>query len=117
MDKVRRGKQKEVYARLDFRKSSRERRTREGHRRQSAFDRLSETYSPSTTKSRPDRTSSRDHSRGRSRPHRLDASNEDRPEIGNTSVALGSRMITLTPPIRRGSTTDIAITTETAPAI
>nr|GEW21001.1 reverse transcriptase domain-containing protein [Tanacetum cinerariifolium] len=51
-----------------------------GHRRQSAFDRLSETYSPSTTKSRPGRTSSKDHSRGRSRPHRLDASNEGRPE-------------------------------------
>nr|GEV17661.1 reverse transcriptase domain-containing protein [Tanacetum cinerariifolium] len=51
-----------------------------GHRRQSAFDRLSETYSPSTTKSRPGRTSSRDRSRGRSRPHRLGASNGDRPE-------------------------------------
>nr|GEZ22724.1 hypothetical protein [Tanacetum cinerariifolium] len=51
-----------------------------GHRRQSAFDRLSETYSLSTTKSRPGKTSSRDHSRGRSRPHRLDASNEGRPE-------------------------------------
>nr|GEV42529.1 reverse transcriptase domain-containing protein [Tanacetum cinerariifolium] len=33
-----------------------------GHRRQSAFDRLSETYLPSTTESRPSRTSSRDHS-------------------------------------------------------
>nr|GEW32494.1 reverse transcriptase domain-containing protein [Tanacetum cinerariifolium] len=51
-----------------------------GHRRQSAFNRLSETYSPSTTKSRPGRTSSRDRSRGRSRPHKLDASNGDRPE-------------------------------------
>nr|GEV08390.1 reverse transcriptase domain-containing protein [Tanacetum cinerariifolium] len=51
-----------------------------GHRRWSAFDRLSETYSPSTTKSRPDRTSSRDRSRGRRRPHRRDASNGDRPE-------------------------------------
>nr|GEW97577.1 reverse transcriptase domain-containing protein [Tanacetum cinerariifolium] len=47
-----------------------------GHRRQSAFDRLSEIYSPSTTKSRPGRTNSRDHPRGRSRPCRLDASNE-----------------------------------------
>ncbi|GJW47871.1 hypothetical protein Tco_0079517 [Tanacetum coccineum] len=36
-----------------------------GHRRQSAFDRLSDTYSPSTTKSGPDRTSSRDHSHSR----------------------------------------------------
>nr|GEV88283.1 reverse transcriptase domain-containing protein [Tanacetum cinerariifolium] len=47
-----------------------------GHRRQSAFDRLSETYSPSTTKSRPGRTNSRDHPRGRNRLHRLGASNE-----------------------------------------
>nr|GEW79685.1 reverse transcriptase domain-containing protein [Tanacetum cinerariifolium] len=47
-----------------------------GHRRQSAFDRLSETYSPSTTKSRPGRTNSKDHPHGRSRPRRLGASNE-----------------------------------------
>nr|GEY64327.1 reverse transcriptase domain-containing protein [Tanacetum cinerariifolium] len=47
-----------------------------GHRRQSAFDRLSETYSPSTTKSRPRGTDSRDHPRGRSLPHRLDTSND-----------------------------------------
>nr|GEX20488.1 reverse transcriptase domain-containing protein [Tanacetum cinerariifolium] len=53
---------------------------RSGHQRQSAFDRLTETYSPSITKSRPGRTSFRDRSRGRSRPHRLDASNGDRPE-------------------------------------
>nr|GEZ96364.1 hypothetical protein [Tanacetum cinerariifolium] len=51
-----------------------------GHRRQSAFDRLSETYSPSTTKSKPGMTNSRDHPRGRSRPHRMDASNEGCPE-------------------------------------
>nr|GEX44838.1 reverse transcriptase domain-containing protein [Tanacetum cinerariifolium] len=51
-----------------------------GHRRESAFDRLSETYSPSTTKSRPGMTNSRDHPRGRSRPRRLDTSNEDCPE-------------------------------------
>nr|GEZ55280.1 reverse transcriptase domain-containing protein [Tanacetum cinerariifolium] len=51
-----------------------------GHRRQSAFDRLSETYSPSTTKSRPRGTDSRDHPRGKSRPHRLDTSNEDCPK-------------------------------------
>nr|GEX95742.1 reverse transcriptase domain-containing protein [Tanacetum cinerariifolium] len=48
-----------------------------GHRRQSVFDRLNETYSPSTTKSRPRGTYSRDHPRGRSRPHRLDTSSED----------------------------------------
>nr|GEU91847.1 reverse transcriptase domain-containing protein [Tanacetum cinerariifolium] len=51
-----------------------------GHRRQSAFDRLTKTYSPSTTKSRPRGTDFRDHLRGRSRPHRLDTSNEDCPE-------------------------------------
>nr|GEW96214.1 reverse transcriptase domain-containing protein [Tanacetum cinerariifolium] len=51
-----------------------------GHRRQSAFDRLNETYSPSTTKSRPGRTNFRDHPHGRSHPHRLDASNEGCPE-------------------------------------
>nr|GEY98803.1 hypothetical protein [Tanacetum cinerariifolium] len=51
-----------------------------GHQRQSAFDRLSESYSPSTTKSRPGRTNSRYHPRGRSHPHKLDASNEGRPE-------------------------------------
>ncbi|GKE61182.1 hypothetical protein Tco_1511549 [Tanacetum coccineum] len=39
-----------------------------GHRRQSALERLSDTYSPSTTKSGPSRASSRDfsYSRGRS---------------------------------------------------
>ncbi|GJZ97020.1 reverse transcriptase domain-containing protein [Tanacetum coccineum] len=41
-----------------------------GHRRQSAFDRLSDTYSPSTTKSGPDRANSRDRSHSRSRPNR-----------------------------------------------
>nr|GEW82524.1 hypothetical protein [Tanacetum cinerariifolium] len=37
-------------------------------------------YSPSTTKSTPGRTNSRDHPRGRSRPHKLDASNEGCPK-------------------------------------
>nr|GEW54441.1 hypothetical protein [Tanacetum cinerariifolium] len=49
-----------------------------GHRRQSAFDRLSETYSPSTTKSRPQRTDSKDSPRGRSRTRTLSASRDDR---------------------------------------
>ncbi|GJU60201.1 hypothetical protein Tco_1237967 [Tanacetum coccineum] len=44
-----------------------------GHRRQRAFDRLSDTYSPSTTKSGTGRTSSRDHSQSRGRPHRRDS--------------------------------------------
>ncbi|GKB78446.1 hypothetical protein Tco_0945341, partial [Tanacetum coccineum] len=41
-----------------------------GHSRQSAFNRLSDTYSPSTTKSGPDKANSRDHSHDRSHPHR-----------------------------------------------
>nr|GEW60182.1 reverse transcriptase domain-containing protein [Tanacetum cinerariifolium] len=49
-----------------------------GHRRHSAFDRLSETYSPSTTKSCPQKTDSRDPPRGRSRPRALSASRDDR---------------------------------------
>nr|GEV62347.1 reverse transcriptase domain-containing protein [Tanacetum cinerariifolium] len=48
------------------------------HRRQSAFDRLSETYSPSTTKSRPQKTDSKDPSRDRSRDRALSASTDDR---------------------------------------
>nr|GEX23872.1 reverse transcriptase domain-containing protein [Tanacetum cinerariifolium] len=51
-----------------------------GHRRKSAFDRLSETYSPSTTKSRPRETDFRDPPRGRSNTHGLNTSIEDRPK-------------------------------------
>nr|GEX85466.1 reverse transcriptase domain-containing protein [Tanacetum cinerariifolium] len=51
-----------------------------GHRRQSAFDRLSETYSPSTTKSRPQGTDSKDPPRGRSHPHGLGTPRETRPK-------------------------------------
>nr|GEZ22203.1 hypothetical protein [Tanacetum cinerariifolium] len=51
---------------------------RQGHRRQSAFDRLSETYSPSTTKSRPQKTDSRDPPRGRSCARALSGSRDDR---------------------------------------
>ncbi|GJV22135.1 hypothetical protein Tco_1371155 [Tanacetum coccineum] len=56
-----------------------------GHRRQSAFDRLSDTYSPSTTKSEPDRPNSRDLSHSRSRPRRRDSSNRDRPQSRDRS--------------------------------
>nr|GEV66471.1 reverse transcriptase domain-containing protein [Tanacetum cinerariifolium] len=49
-----------------------------GHQRQSAFDRLSKTYSPSTTKSLPQKTDSRDPPRGRSRTRTLSASRDDR---------------------------------------
>ncbi|GKA45266.1 hypothetical protein Tco_0738062 [Tanacetum coccineum] len=56
-----------------------------GHRRQSAFDRLSDTYSPSTTKSGLDRANPRDRSHSRSRPHRRDSSNRDRPRSRDCS--------------------------------
>ncbi|GJZ21780.1 reverse transcriptase domain-containing protein [Tanacetum coccineum] len=56
-----------------------------GHRRQSAFDRLSDTYSPSTTKSGPDMANSKDRSHSRSRPHRRDSSNRDRPRSRDCS--------------------------------
>nr|GEV68537.1 reverse transcriptase domain-containing protein [Tanacetum cinerariifolium] len=48
-----------------------------GHRRQSAFDRLSDTYSPSTTKSRPQRTDSRDSLWDRGHTRTLSVSRDD----------------------------------------
>nr|GFA63240.1 hypothetical protein [Tanacetum cinerariifolium] len=51
-----------------------------GHQRQSAFDRLSETYSPSTTKSLPQKTNFRDPFLGRSRARVLSASRDDHPK-------------------------------------
>nr|GFA87576.1 reverse transcriptase domain-containing protein [Tanacetum cinerariifolium] len=51
-----------------------------GHRRESAFKRLSDTYSPSTTKSGPDKEYSRDDSYNRDRPHKRNSSpSRDRP--------------------------------------
>nr|GEX80451.1 reverse transcriptase domain-containing protein [Tanacetum cinerariifolium] len=49
-----------------------------GRQRQSAFDRLSDTYSPSTTKSRPQRTDSRDSLQDRGHTHTLSVSRDDR---------------------------------------
>nr|GEW02576.1 reverse transcriptase domain-containing protein [Tanacetum cinerariifolium] len=49
-----------------------------GHRRQSAFDRLSDTYSPSTTRSLPQRTDFGDSPRGRGRTRTLSAPRDDR---------------------------------------
>nr|GFA20989.1 reverse transcriptase domain-containing protein [Tanacetum cinerariifolium] len=43
-----------------------------GHRKKNVHERLSDTYSPSITKSRPSRASSRDPSHGRGRPHSRD---------------------------------------------
>ncbi|GKE33379.1 reverse transcriptase domain-containing protein, partial [Tanacetum coccineum] len=75
MDKIRRDKQKEVHVRLDVGESPKKsRRRREdsqnssaGHRKQSALERLNDTYSPSITKSGPSRTSSRNPSQSRGR--------------------------------------------------
>nr|GEU96254.1 hypothetical protein [Tanacetum cinerariifolium] len=79
-----------------------------GHRRQSAFDQLSETYSPSATKSKPERTSPKDHSRNRSRPTGGTLLMEIVLRVENALVASGNHMTTLIPPM--GPTTDIAIT-------
>nr|GEV36193.1 hypothetical protein [Tanacetum cinerariifolium] len=78
MDKTTRPERLKVRDRLRY--GDRHVLDRLGHRRQSAFDQLSETYSPSTTKSRPGKTNCRDHPRGKSRLHRLDAFNEGFPE-------------------------------------
>nr|GFA58832.1 reverse transcriptase domain-containing protein [Tanacetum cinerariifolium] len=51
-----------------------------GHRRQSASDRLSETYSPSTTKSRPQETDFRDPAQGRNHARDLNTSRDDHPK-------------------------------------
>nr|GEV52356.1 reverse transcriptase domain-containing protein [Tanacetum cinerariifolium] len=60
-----------------------------GHRRESAFKRLSDTYSPSTTKSGPDREYSRDDSYSRGRPHKRNSSpRRDRPQIRGRSCGV-----------------------------
>nr|GEW45884.1 reverse transcriptase domain-containing protein [Tanacetum cinerariifolium] len=60
-----------------------------GHRRQSAFKRLSDTYSPSTTKSGPDREYSKDGSYSRGRPHKRDFSpSKDRPRSRDSSYGI-----------------------------
>nr|GEU42228.1 reverse transcriptase domain-containing protein [Tanacetum cinerariifolium] len=57
-----------------------------GHRRKSAFKRLSDTYSPSTTKFGPDREYSRDDSYSRGRPHQQNSSpSRDRPRSRDRS--------------------------------
>ncbi|GJY58765.1 reverse transcriptase domain-containing protein, partial [Tanacetum coccineum] len=72
MDKIRRDKRKEVHARLDYEESS-------------TFDRLSDTYSPSITKSGPDKPNSRDRSHSRSSRRRRDSSNRDHPRSKDRS--------------------------------
>ncbi|GKA52268.1 reverse transcriptase domain-containing protein [Tanacetum coccineum] len=55
-------------------------------KKQSAFERLSDTYSPSTTKSGPDMANSKDHSHSRDHPHRWDSSpSRDRPRSRDRS--------------------------------
>nr|GEW22495.1 reverse transcriptase domain-containing protein [Tanacetum cinerariifolium] len=57
-----------------------------GHRRKSAFKRLSDTYSPSTTKSGPEREYSKDDSYNRGRPHKQNSPpSEDRPRTKDRS--------------------------------
>nr|GEV81718.1 hypothetical protein [Tanacetum cinerariifolium] len=74
MDRIRRDKRREVHIRLDFGENSRK------AIEESAFKRLSDTYSPSTTKSRPDREYSKDNSYSRGCPHKQNSSpSKDRP--------------------------------------
>nr|GEU79868.1 reverse transcriptase domain-containing protein [Tanacetum cinerariifolium] len=83
MDKVCHDRRKDIHTRLDFGEGPRE-RTREDSHHSSARARTTkpehETYSLSTTKSRPWGTGSRDHPRGRSYPYSLDTSKEDPPK-------------------------------------
>nr|GEW90749.1 reverse transcriptase domain-containing protein [Tanacetum cinerariifolium] len=76
IDKVCRDKRKEVHARLDFGESPKKsQRVREGSQNSSAATLpASDTYSPSTTKSGPDRENPRDRSHSRGRPHKRDSS-------------------------------------------
>nr|GEY25859.1 hypothetical protein [Tanacetum cinerariifolium] len=56
---------------------------RMGHRKQSAFDRLRNTYSPSTTKSVSNKGNSRGRSHSRGRSRRRGSSSKDRPRDRN----------------------------------
>ncbi|GJU60937.1 hypothetical protein Tco_1238703 [Tanacetum coccineum] len=84
MDKIRRDKRKEVHARLDFEESPKKRRIREGSQNSSVRT-LSARSSLSTTKSGPNRAKSKDHSRGRSRPHGRGSPSRDRPRSRDCS--------------------------------
>nr|GEU64142.1 reverse transcriptase domain-containing protein [Tanacetum cinerariifolium] len=87
MEKVRHDRRKDIHTRLDFGEGLGERvwedsysntRARATEPGRSAFDRLSDTYSPSTTKSRPQRTDSRDSPRGKGHTRTLSAPRDDR---------------------------------------
>nr|GEZ60714.1 reverse transcriptase domain-containing protein [Tanacetum cinerariifolium] len=94
MEKVRHDRRKDVHTRLDFGEGPRERATeeralltglvtliRQARRNLAPRGRIPEIlhgYSPSTTKSRPQRPDSRDSPRGRGRTHTLSVSRDDR---------------------------------------
>ncbi|GJS75468.1 hypothetical protein Tco_0725349 [Tanacetum coccineum] len=63
--------------------------SRLSHRKKSAFERLSDTYSPSTTK--PSRASSRDHSQGRNRPRVKDLLRGVEESYGDTQSSRGTK--------------------------
>nr|GEX97019.1 reverse transcriptase domain-containing protein [Tanacetum cinerariifolium] len=104
MDKIRRDNRKEVHIRLDFEEDSgKSQRMKEDsqnlsaktmspryrHRRKSAFKRLSDTYSLSTTKSGPDREYSRDDSYSRGHPHQQNSfPNRDCPRSKDRSHSI-----------------------------
>nr|GEV89874.1 hypothetical protein [Tanacetum cinerariifolium] len=93
MDKICRDKRKEVHTRLDFEENPERAEERErAHKTQalgpcpqgtSAFDRLSNTYSPSTTNSGLDEGNSRDRSHSRGRSRKQGSSSRDRPRDRN----------------------------------
>nr|GEX18087.1 hypothetical protein [Tanacetum cinerariifolium] len=100
MDKIRRDKRREVHTRLDFGDNSRKsRRMREDSQKssaktlESAFKRLSDTYSPSTTKSKPDREYSKDDSYSSGRSHKRNSSpNRYRPRSRGRSHGVEESM-------------------------
>nr|GEV96504.1 reverse transcriptase domain-containing protein [Tanacetum cinerariifolium] len=88
---------------------------RVGHRRQSAFERLSETYLPSITKSRPDKTSSRVVLAVEAALTGGTLLMETALRVETAPAASKNHMTTPIPPTGREPTTDIATATETAP--
>nr|GEY37578.1 reverse transcriptase domain-containing protein [Tanacetum cinerariifolium] len=85
MEKVRHDRRKDVHTRLDFREGPRERIREDSYYTNTRTRvtepgrvKLSETYSPSTTKSRPQKTDSKNFSWGRSRTRSLSASRDGR---------------------------------------
>ncbi|GKA38776.1 hypothetical protein Tco_0731327 [Tanacetum coccineum] len=87
-----------------------------GHRRQSAFERLSDTYSPSTTKSGPDRANSRDNSRSRGRSHKKDSSlSKDCPRSRDHSYGIEESYGNTCSSYKTGPYEGLTLVTTTAP--